>query len=61
MAYENEVHSKSQSDPSLEELYDALNDLIKEYKKLKIKSKEVNALNQNLSKKLSTITKKKIA
>ena len=32
MAYENKVYSESQSDPSIEKLYEALNDLIEEYR-----------------------------
>ena len=59
MDHEDEVYSDSNFDPSLEELYDALNELMKEYKKLKRRSKKVNALNQNLSERFNTITKEK--
>ena len=50
MAHGDEINSDFNSDPSLEELYDALDDLMLEYKKLKRKSKETNLLNQDLSK-----------
>ena len=59
MTYEDEVHSDSNLDTSLEELYVALNDRIEEYKKLKRRSKEVKVLNQNLGERLNTITKEK--
>ena len=59
MAHEDEVHSESQSDPSLEELYEALTDLMEEYKKLKRWCKEVKVLNQNLGERLNIITKEK--
>ena len=50
MAHGDEVNSDFNSDPSLDELYDALDDLMLEYKKLKRKSKDTNLLNQDLSK-----------
>ena len=59
MTHEDEVHFGSKFDLSLEELYEALNDLLEEYKKLKRRSKEVKILNQNLGERLNTITKEK--
>ena len=59
MAHRDEVNSDSNSDPSLDELYDALDDLMLEYKKLKQKSKDTNLLNQDLSKQLDIVTKEK--
>ena len=50
MAHGDEVNSDFNSDPSLDELYDGLDDLMLEYKKLKRKSKDTNLLNQDLSK-----------
>ena len=45
MAHGDEVSSELNSDPSLDELYEALNDLMLEYKKLKRKNKVINLLN----------------
>ena len=59
MACDNELHSDSILDPSLDDLYDALNDLMIEYKKLKRNNKDLNSLCQNLSEKLNSITKEK--
>ena len=57
MIHEGEVHFDSHLDPSLVELYDALNELMEEYKKLKRKNKDIKALNQNLNETLNSITK----
>ena len=46
----DEVSSKLDSDPSIDELYEALDELMIEYKKVKRKSKETTSLNQELSK-----------
>ena len=45
MTHENEVHSDSHVDPSLDKPYDALNELMEEYKKLKRRNKDTKALN----------------
>ena len=50
IAHGDEVSSKLNSDPSIDELYEALDDLMIEYKKVKKKSKETTSLNQELSK-----------
>ena len=60
MAHENEVHSDSSFDFSIEELHDAFNDLMDEYKKLSKKIKESKPLNQVLNKQLETLTKEKV-
>ena len=59
MAHEKEVNSDFNTDPSLDELYDALDDLMLEYKKLNRKSKDINLLNKDLSKQLKIDTKEK--
>ena len=59
MAHEDEVGFEFNFDPSLDELYDALDDLMLEYKKLKRKSKDINLFNQDLNKQLEIVTKEK--
>ena len=58
-SHEDEIHSNSNLDHSLEELYDTLNGFMKEYKKLKRRNKDINALNQNLNERLNLIIKEK--
>ena len=59
MAHEDEVHYNSSFDFPIEELHDASNDLMDEYKKLSKKSKESKSLNQALNKQIETLTEAK--
>ena len=54
MAREDEVHSTSHSylDVDIDELFDAFNELMDEYKKLNKKEKETNSLNEKLNNQL---------
>ena len=59
MAHENEVSSNLDSYLSIDELYEALDELMKECKKLKKKRKKTITSNQDLSCKLELVTKEK--
>ena len=59
MAHEDEVSSNLDFYLSVDELYEALDEIMKEYKKLKKKSKETITSNQDLSSKLELVTKEK--
>ena len=59
MAHGDEISSNLNSDLSIAKLYEALDELMKEYKKLKKKSKETTTLNQDLSSKLELVTQEK--
>ena len=59
MDHGDEVNSELNFDPSLDELYEAFDDLMLEYKKLKRKSKYINVLNQDLSRQIEIVTKEK--
>ena len=61
MAQEDEVHSTSHSDLNIDidELFDAYNELMVEYKKLHKKRKETNSLNEKLNNQLGESVKEK--
>ena len=59
MAHGDEVSLELNCNPSIDELYEALDDLMLEYKKLKRKSKEKTSLNQEVSRQLELVTKEK--
>ena len=49
MAHEDEAYSECSFDFTFDELYDAFNELMDEYKKLDRKNKEMKSLNQTLN------------
>ena len=59
MAHEDDISYKLDYDLSTDELYEVLDELMIEYKKVKTKSKETIFLNQELSKQVELVIKEK--
>ena len=59
MAHEDEVHSNSYRDFDIDELFNAYNKLMIEYKKLYKKRKETNSLNKKINNQLEELAKEK--